>query len=234
MSACNKDDQCGIIICNKGKLNPETCKCDCPDGFSGENCQIDDNIQSLLKAGRTPFSLFKEGISLDRLYGQSYLGGLIFYLDTISGKGMVASPEDLSKSAIWGCASIDLPGAKNCITFPPPIPDIEVGARIGDGKVNTYAILTECLPITNISISDTEAAKLCRAKGENWFLPSRDELNLMYINLKKNGHGKFEENWYWSSSEFNNFNAWMQDFKGGFQIGHGKFWDLRVRAVCEF
>ena len=54
----------------------------------------------------------------------------------------------------------------------------------------------------------TVAAKVCadyRGGGyDDWFLPSRDELNMMYKNLWKNNLGGFSWNWYWSSSSGRN------------------------------
>jgi uncharacterized repeat protein (TIGR02543 family) len=50
---------------------------------------------------------------------------------------------------------------------------------------------------------------------DDWFLPSKDELNLMYTNLKVAGIGGFVESatfcTYWSSSEYDAVEAWYQD-----------------------
>jgi hypothetical protein len=49
-----------------------------------------------------------------------------------------------------------------------------------------------------------KAARLCEAFTNNgykdWFLPSQDELKLMYKNLNEKGLGSFINDWYWSSS----------------------------------
>jgi hypothetical protein len=53
----------------------------------------------------------------------------------------------------------------------------------------------------------------------DWFLPSLDELNQMYINLHQEGVGGFNTNgYYWTSSEYSTFFAWKQTFDGGNQI----------------
>jgi hypothetical protein len=67
----------------------------------------------------------------------------------------------------------------------------------------------------------------------DWFLPSRDELELMYQN--KGAIGGFASSGsYWSSSEFDGGNAWYQDFDTGFRNGGGKDFSIRVRAVRAF
>ena len=46
--------------------------------------------------------------------------------------------------------------------------------------------------------------------------------------------GGFANNYYWSSTEYNNFNAWSQNFNYGTQ-GYGNMNDyLYVRAVRAF
>jgi uncharacterized protein (TIGR02145 family) len=51
----------------------------------------------------------------------------------------------------------------------------------------------------------------------DWFLPSRDLLNEMYINLHLFGVGGFSPSLYWSSSESNAANARVQSFNDGAQ-----------------
>ena len=70
----------------------------------------------------------------------------------------------------------------------------------------------------------------------NWRLPTKDELNVMYVNLHKNNIGGFiRDNSYWSSSEDNNNNAWLQGFRYGFQYNIDKnINSYHIRAIRAF
>jgi hypothetical protein len=68
----------------------------------------------------------------------------------------------------------------------------------------------------------------------NWRLPTKEELNLMYENLHKNGLGNFAADSYWSSSENLTFCAWTQNYTNGRQFNGNKGSALRVRAVRDF
>jgi len=260
--SCKKDESCPTIDCNTGTLNDETCACDCPIGFSGISCEIEDScvtqnvecqnggtcvdgicecpvgyigtncesfdpsqVQALL-ANHTPIDLVNGGVPIDSLYGKMYEGGIIFYLNTDNGTGMVAATEDQSPLAEWGCVGTDIAGLNN-VQASPVDPETEEGARVGDGAANTNAILAACEE-TGI------AAKLCRDFGTGWFLPSRGELNLMYTNLHLNGHGGFAADIYWSSSERDGFVARIQFFTDGFQGTGAKDVSYRVRAARAF
>jgi hypothetical protein len=50
-----------------------------------------------------------------------------------------------------------------------------------------------------------------------WRLPTKDELNLMYTNLKRKGLGGFSNMSYWSSTQGSGYNVWIQDFSNGVQ-----------------
>ncbi|MDD3996748.1 MAG: hypothetical protein PHH86_03425, partial [Sphaerochaetaceae bacterium] len=92
----------------------------------------------------------------------------------------------------------------------------------------------------------TVAAKVCAdyelEKGgvtfSDWFLPSKDELALLYNNLKAHNVGGFSEyDWfYWSSSEYDDKNAWTHCFvdEGTFQYYYSKTEWNNVRPVRAF
>ena len=67
----------------------------------------------------------------------------------------------------------------------------------------------------------------------DWYLPSKDELNKLYIN--RIAIGGFANNYYWSSTEGDNYGAWVQNFPNGNQFNLSKsLGDLVVRAVRAF
>ncbi len=146
--------------------------------------------------------------------GQSYGGGIIFYIDGTGLHGLISAPTDQSTGAPWGCYGTLIGGT---------------GTAVGTGQANTTAILNIC---TFAGI----AARICNDLVLNgysdWFLPSKDELNQMY--LQKTVIGGFANNYYWSSSEYNANYAWDQNFYNGLQNGLSKNGTICVRAVRAF
>jgi hypothetical protein len=152
--------------------------------------------------------------------GESYGGGIIFFVENIgisAGKhGLIAATSNQS-NAPWGCEGTYIIGTSN---------------SVGTGQANTSAIVNNC---STAGI----AARICDQLELNgfsdWFLPSKDELNLMYNNLHLQGLGNFQTNApYWSSSQFNEVNA----FAGSFGDGTGHFVTkssaIYVRAIRAF
>lgn len=221
------------------------CSCNkeesCPEGFEGQNCNIFDSnkIQFLLDNGHQPISIYNAGISLDSLYGKNYQGGLIFYLDTINGNGMVAAPNDFQDLFIWGetFSFVNIPAVSE---FPQiPEDETEEGARIGDGITNTEVII---LTQNEMNIGSKTAAEICYNHFEggydDWFLPSRGELHQIFKNLHGNGFGNFEcddfSDIYWSSSMHDSFWAWAILFEDETQSPVQKDLPKLVRAVRAF
>ena len=113
---------------------------------------------------------------------------------------------------------------------------------IGEGYNNTRLLSVDESGKTRelyTSSSGTEttsiyAARLCHELG--WFLPSKDELNLMYVNLYKQGLGSFVSGspFYWSSSGYDAYNAWWQTFFSGDRYYNSRNVAYRVRPVRAF
>ena len=115
---------------------------------------------------------------------------------------------------------------------------------IGSGRYNTE-MLVEYMDIDGEAYSDSSgtateeyAAKKCLDYSfggyDDWFLPSKEELNMMYNNLMKKGLGWFFHVGYWSSSENNSSSAWGQHFHAGNQIPNKLYVNNYVRAVRAF
>jgi hypothetical protein len=148
--------------------------------------------------------------------GDSHQGGIIFYLDG-NGEGLVAAPTDQSSDAEWGCHDFSILGAG--------------GTAVGTGYQNTVEIELRC------SESDI-AAKLCTnltiGGYSDWFLPSKDELELIYLNLHIQGFSYFSPDFYWSSTELDSKNAIHLYFVDGNFDGNYKTNPFSVRAVRAF
>ena len=127
--------------------------------------------------------------------GQSYGGGIIFWIDGSGQHGLIADKSDTSYLMIkWSDRYYPVTGA--------------TGTAMGTGSANTKKI---------VAIQGTKynyAALVCvNYKGggnADWFLPSKDELYQLY--KQKSVVGGFIRGAYWSSSEFDHSLAWLKYF----------------------
>jgi TolB-like protein len=151
-------------------------------------------------------------------------GGIIFYDKGVFSNGwryMEAAPTEIEFTAQWGAYNQDVAGT---------------GTAVGNGKRNTQLIVEHL----NRSGERGRAAQLVADLNfdgfTDWFLPSKDELNLMYVNLQRNNLGGFTSNWYWSSSQSSADGAWGQNFgSGGQHVGYSYEYSTdSVRAVRAF
>jgi hypothetical protein len=131
-------------------------------------------------------------------------GGIIFYdAGAVVNGWRYLEAALIDFSAQWGALGVDIAGT---------------GLSIGSGKQNTLIIVE-----TLNQLGETgRAAQLCSNLNfggyTDWFLPSRDELNLLYQNLHKTGLGGFSSEYYFSSSSLkDNYNSLVlvQDFRDG-------------------
>lgn len=155
-------------------------------------------------------------------------GGFIFYVNpnyvSDGWRYLEAAPFDQSGGAKWGCFRREVPGAH--------------GTEVGTGRQNTADILAAC-------DDPCSAAGLCASLVLNgiggWFLPSTDELVLLYGNLRAQGLGNFRDvglsdNFtYWASSQVSADMAAHVDFPDlGRVHGDDKDFPRRVRAIRAF
>ena len=114
--------------------------------------------------------------------GESYGGGIVFYVYDNGQHGLIAATADQGTAITWDNGSFIKINA--------------VREGVGAGRFNTERIIVN-------EKGGTYAAQLCaNYQGDNygdWYLPSRHELNLLY--LKKAVVGGFANSDYWSSNE---------------------------------
>lgn len=228
---CEIIDPCYNVDCFNGG-NCESGTCNCPSGYSGDQCENYTPVATRLLS-ETPLEIAESGIPLDSLYGKWYAGGYIFYIDLddiiLNKEGLVAAENDFGNDFNWGCTDQDSEAVN--INTAPTFPETVVGARPGDGIENTIAI-------SNSSCSSGSAASACHSYTANtyndWFLPSRGGLLLMYYNLKQKGHGDFSPASYWSSTEHSSNQSYFVFFNDGNAQPVLKTSALRVRPARAF
>jgi len=172
-----------------------------------------ETIKQRLSAGNSAYKIGDFGPA----------GGIIFYDKGTFSNGwryLEAAPAETEFKAEWGAYEKYVSGTS-------PV--------VGAGKRNTEIIVEQLKALGE----NGKAAQLCVALNfdgyKDWFLPSKDELDLMYKNLKQRGLGGFSNSWYWSSSQGNNNYAWDQRFSDGYQGDfYGKHGTSSVRAVRAF
>tara|TARA_R110000737_G_scaffold183985_1_gene207462 strand:- start:257 stop:637 length:381 start_codon:yes stop_codon:yes gene_type:complete len=109
---------------------------------------------------------------------------------------------------------------------------------IGTGAQNTLDVIGSC------SWPDTPA-EICSVLSVNgysdWFLPSKEELNEMFLNrvaitatAQANGGNGFITYWYYSSTEHDIESAWALNFDSGNQTEYNKAISCYIRAVRAF
>ncbi len=215
----------------------------------------------------TLYAVWKEHYTVG---GTGPAGGYIFY-DCDADNSDVDAGDDNLHSSICGwrfleAAPTDLKGnyyifgfyregGSNAI--------VGTSAKIGKGKENTEKLVKamgeeEAFSSDSGSTTSIYAAVACLdyvsiyngTPYDDWFLPSKDELNQMYINLRKKDDTNkskyaFNADRYWSSTEVSSeyWTAWQQSFymdsygiSGGSQNygNRGQANQYRVRPVRRF
>ena len=149
-------------------------------------------------------------------------GGIVFYDKGFTEDGwryLEAAPARTEvDGVIWGAIGQNVSGTLTAV---------------GSGKRNTQII------IDRLALwESSRAAQICANMEINgykdWFLPSKDELDLMYKNLKQSDLGSFDSGGYWSSSQDKSGGAWYQYFPTGSQYEGDLGRSNAVRAVRAF
>jgi hypothetical protein len=146
----------------------------------------------------------------------------VFYVYDNGQHGLIAETADQSTEMRWyaGTQSFTMARADG----------------VGAGKTNTGIIIAS----QGNGDGETYAARICNEYSVtvdgvtygDWYLPSKFELNLLY--MQKNVVGGFASVYYWSSTEVSNSLAWSHNFVSGVQFDYGKYHATSVRAIRAF
>lgn len=160
-------------------------------------------------------------------------GGIVFWVDETGQHGLVCSNTNLSVSIKWYAGTNGNTQAK--------------GDGLFAGKSNNTIIIS-----AHISIGDDGndyAARLCNefevtennVNYGDWYLPSAYELKLISQNTTiinntalANGGDSFINDFYWSSREDTNSNAWIVNLANGQESSVSKGSLNPVRAIRSF
>lgn len=133
--------------------------------------------------------------------GDSYGGGIVFWVDASARHGLIAATADQSTGGSWGT-------------------NMTTGATLDAvyaGKANTVRIITTQGAGYAAQICSDYSVTVNNEYYDDWYLPSRYELQLLY-NVIGGGIPYF----YWSSNENTSSLAWAVRFTDGATGGYVK------------
>ncbi|UTW64500.1 hypothetical protein KFE98_10290 [bacterium SCSIO 12741] len=246
-----KKDKCEEVSCSNGGVCVDG-TCECPSGFSGENCQTEDKC-------------ITSGVSCQN--GGTCVNGACDCPDGFTGtncetldlsdiqklldggqtpKQLVDAGVDLKdlygKTYEGGLIAYFNANTKiGIIAAPSDLNESVWGcnsnsisgtkAQKGMGSANTHLITDGC---SDAGIPARQCSDLSLNGKSDWFLPSSDELEAFYNNLHQNGMGSFEKALYWSSNQASAKYGDAFDFSDGFNTSAPKSKSYKVRAARYF
>jgi hypothetical protein len=156
------------------------------------------------------FSNCKEKEKDPLVLGKTHQGGIIIFLEDNGEHGIIAATTDQHTNIQWCLGSCISTNAS--ATAP------------GTGKANTALIVAT-------QKTGNYAAFICDQLVHNgfddWHLPSKDELNALFIQKEAGRIGNFLAEEYWSSTENSADRAWNQ------HLGNGTIhFEIKENAGC--
>jgi hypothetical protein len=151
-------------------------------------------------------------------------GGYVFYDKGVTTDGwryLEVAPNDISYNSSfligWGCSGT---------------PVNQTLQTVGSGLSNTNRIISQCASINS-------AARVCDNYTLNglsdWFLPSVDELEIMYkSSINVYNLASFSSQEIWSSSEFGASSSYTYNAYYGYKTTESKGLGYRVRPIRRF
>jgi len=151
--------------------------------------------------------------------GEAFGGGIVFYVDSAGKHGLIAFPIDFEEAGVWSYNDT-VTGAR--------------GTGLGKGFLNTAKIVRVIgAPAdTTEDYAALEVATFIANGYQDWYLPSKDELNELY--KQKDVVGGFRPFAYWSSTEADASTAWFENFSSGTQVKSTKLGGYGLRAIRVF
>ena len=161
-------------------------------------------------------------------------GGLCRIGDTGPGGGIVFYDAGVRQS--WGrflevapgsCEGVGLsfrPSTQRGVIYPflanQPSPKVQrlLAKDVGMGASNT-ALIVQRFKQRVMYAARFADESTCNGQSD-WFLPSKDELDLVYnvVRARDVPLGDFDKGYYWTSTDYNNVTAWTQYFTDGQQF----------------
>jgi hypothetical protein len=147
--------------------------------------------------------------------GQAFGGGVVFYINGSGQHGLISATIDQSPNYIsWGCYGTEIGGTSTAF---------------GAGQANTTAIVNGC---STPGIPARLCDELVLGGYSDWYMPSKDELDTMFV--KQTIIGGFGGKTYWCSSENGGTLAWVESFIVGTKWFVRKKQAYSVRAIRSF
>jgi hypothetical protein len=186
-------------------------------------------------------------------------GGIIFWLDETGEHGLVCTKSDIAESTQWD-TEVDYKNVTEKYEYPPErnTKSIAIKDGIYAGKENTQSIIKfvgeSDMPYAAL-ICDEYELLVDTIMYDDWYLPSREELNIIYLNRTKidetalkYGGDLLKRKRFWSSTDvdcneqpYNKYEkvhvAYGHNFSLGskkYQTGSRKYMPYSIRAIRSF
>jgi hypothetical protein len=169
---------------------------------------------------------------------QGPAGGIVFYDKgsySLGWRYMEASPEDLTFFE-WGCMNSNINNTNNSSIGKGLLNSILI-TNFHDNLNNFYTNPSVCNSLNNGTVVAKKTMTLEINNFDDWFLPSKDELEKIYLNLKTQNIGNLSNSKYWSSTQINESNVHVIDFSNGLSTIENKIPilnNIKTRAVRYF
>ena len=163
---------------------------------------------------------------LGQLVTLNYQSGYVFSVTGAGAHGLIALSFDPGVQTDWGCSSST----------------VATGTLVGTGLANTNLIEADITngACTSIGLYAAFAAQVSKWYGVEWYLPSSDELSLLWANRNNDATGVLDTGLanaigiapIWSSSQFDATHAWALDgaaamVSTGFKTDLNNIWPIR-------